>query len=87
MFRDIDFDAAFITKWAARFTRRSHRVAPFEPELHDLRTRYGGELHEKATLQEKRLTEAENTIAAMETSTFWKARLFTARLRRMVRSK
>jgi hypothetical protein len=123
LFRDVDFDASFVTKWAARYTRRAvpahrlvrdyerrfwqlrtaeqdarehsldiqqrldgvekerDRLAPFEPELHDLRIRYG-ELHEKATLLEQRLTAAENTIAAMERSAFWKARMWTMKLRR-----
>jgi hypothetical protein len=123
-YRDVDFDASFITKWAARFTRRSvppqrlvrdyerrfwqlraaesdaraysveiqqrleavekerERLAPFEPEVHDLRI-LRGELEERSNLLRQQLTGAQNTIAAMEGSWFWRARLWTVKIRRM----
>jgi len=123
-YRDVDFDASFITKWAVRFTRRSvpahrlvrdyerrywqaraaeldsrshaldlqqrlqaveeerDRLAPFEPEVHNLRV-LRGDLEEQATLAKQRLQGAENTIAAMESSWFWKARMAFAGLRRI----
>jgi len=122
-YRDVDFDASFVTKWAARFTRRSvpahrlirdyerrfwqaraaeldarsyamelqqklqaveqerDRLAPFEPEVHDLRI-LRGDLEEQTNLARQRLQGAENAIAAMESSWFWKARMLTVRLRR-----
>jgi SAM-dependent methyltransferase len=124
-YRDVDFDASFVTKWAARFIRRSapvHRIirdyerrfwqaraaeldarsyamelqqrlqaveeerdrlAPFEPEVHDLRI-LRGDLEEQANLTRQRLQGAENAIAAMESSWFWKARMLTVRLRRVL---
>ena len=126
LYRDVDYDASFITKWAVRFTRRSvpvhrlvrdyerrfwplraaefdaraysidiqrrleavekerDRLAPFEPEVHNLRI-VRGELDEAANLLRQRLTGAENTIAAMERSWFWKARLLMVMLRRLFR--
>ena len=123
LYRDVDFDASFVTKWAARFTRRSvlphrlvrdyerrfwqlraaefdaraysvdvqqrleavekerDRLAPFEPEVHNLRI-LRGELAERATLVEQQLTGAKSTIAAMERSWFWKARLLMVKVRR-----
>lgn len=124
LYRDVDYDAAFITKWAVRFTRRSvpaHRLvrdyerrywqaraaeldartysvelqqkldaverervrlAPFEPEVHQLRIlRANLEEHENLTRQ--RLQGAENAIAAMEGSWFWKARMAMVRVRRL----
>jgi len=125
-FRDVDYDASFITKWAVRFTRRAvpahrlirdyerrfwqlraaeydarayavdvqqrldavererDRLAPFEPEVHDLRLRRAA-LEEKAVLLTQQLTGARNTIAAMERSLFWRVRLLTVRLREMFR--
>lgn len=122
-FRDTDFDASFVTKWAVRFTRRNvpvqrivreyergfwqaraaeldarsystelqqkmqsleeerDRLAPFEPEVHDLRI-LRGELEEQVNLARQRLQGAENAIAAMESSWFWKARMLTVRVRR-----
>ncbi|HEX6463671.1 MAG TPA: hypothetical protein VFZ98_04435, partial [Vicinamibacterales bacterium] len=121
-YRDVDFDASFVTKWAARFTRRNvpmqrivrdyerrfwqaraaeldarnysrelqqklqsveqerDRLAPFEPEVHDLRI-LRGDLEERANLARQRLQGAENAIAAMESSWFWKARMLMIRLR------
>lgn len=123
-YRDVDFDASFITKWAVRFTRRAvpvsrlvrdyerrfwqaraaehdaraysldlqqrldgvererDRLAPFEPEVHDLRI-LRGELDETSNKLRQELTGARNTIAAMERSLFWRARLLTVRLRRL----
>jgi SAM-dependent methyltransferase len=125
-YRDVDFDASFVTKWAVRFTRRPvpvHRVvrdyerrfwplraaeqdarayaldlqqrvealekerdrlAPFEPEVHDLRI-LRGDLEETANKLRQELTGVRNTIAAMERSWFWRARLLTVRLRRLLR--
>jgi SAM-dependent methyltransferase len=126
-YRDVDFDASFITKWAVRFTRRSvaaprlvrdyerrfwqaraaehdarayslelqqrldavererDRLAPFEPEVHELRI-LRGDLEETANTLRQELTGARNTIAAMERSLFWRARLLMVRLRQMFRS-
>ncbi len=124
LYRDVDFDAGFITKWAVRFTRRAvpphrlvrdyerrfwplraaeydaraysveiqqrleavekerDRLAPFEPEVHNLRL-LRGELEETANLLRQQLTGAQNTIAAMERSWFWRARLWMVKLRKM----
>jgi len=126
LFRDVDYDASFITNWAVRFTRRNvpahrlvrdyerrfwqlraaehdaraysleiqqrleavekerDRLAPFEPEVHSLRI-LRGELDEANHLLRQRLTGAENTIAAMESSLFWKLRLLMVKLRRLFR--
>jgi hypothetical protein len=126
-YRDVDFDASFITKWAVRFTRRSvaaprlvrdyerrfwqaraaehdarayslelqqrlyavererDRLAPFEPEVHELRI-LRGDLEETANKLRQALTGARNTIAAMERSLFWRARLLMVRLCQMFRS-
>ncbi len=126
LYRDVDFDASFITKWAARFTRRSvpphklvrgyerrfwqaraaeldaraysteiqqrleavekerERLAPFEPEVHGLRL-LRGDLEERANLLRQQLTGAERAIAAMERSWFWRARMLTVKLRRLLR--
>jgi SAM-dependent methyltransferase len=123
LYRDVDFDAAFITKWAVRFTRRSvpahrlvrdyerrywqaraaeldarshstelqqrlqavederDRLAPFEPEVHRLRL-LRGDLEEQANLARQRLQGAENAIAAMESSVFWKMRMLFVKLRK-----
>src|SRR5258708_31130089 len=125
-YRDVDFDASFITKWAVRFTRRPlapqrlvrdyerrfwqlrtaehdartysvgvhqrleaaekerDRLAPFEPEVRDLRA-LRGNLEETANELRQELTGAGNTIAAMERSLFWRARLLTVKLRQMFR--
>ena len=122
-YRDVDFDASFVTKWAVRFTRRSvpaHRIirdyerrfwqaraaelesrsyamelqqklqaveqerdrlAPFEPEVHNLRI-LRGDLEEQANLARQRLQGAQNAIAAMESSWFWKLRMAVVNLRR-----
>jgi SAM-dependent methyltransferase len=127
-YRDVDFDASFITKWAVRLTRRSpapqrlvrdyerrfwqlrtaeydartysleiqqrlegvekerDRLAPFEPEVRDLRAR-SGDLEETANKLRQELTGARNTIAAMERSLFWRARLLSVRLRDIFRRK
>jgi trans-aconitate methyltransferase len=124
LYRDVDYDAAFITKWAVRFTRRPvpvHRLvrdyerrywqaraaeldartysvelqqkldsverervrlAPFEPEVHHLRI-LRANLEEQANLTRQRLQGAENAIAAMERSWFWKARMAMVRVRRL----
>jgi hypothetical protein len=126
LFRDVDFDASFITKWAARFTRRPapvHRIvrdyerrywqaraaesdsrayalevqdrlaavererarlAPFEPEVHDLRI-LRGDLEETANRLRQELAGTRATIAAMESSLFWRARLLTVKLRQLFR--
>jgi len=123
LYRDVDYDASYVTRWAVRFTRRTvplHRVvrdyerrfwqaraaeldarayamdlqrklqaveeerdrlAPFEPEVHDLRI-LRGDLEEQVNLARQRLQGAQNDIAAMETSWFWKARMLLVRLRR-----
>lgn len=120
-YRDVDFDASFITKWAVRFTRRSvpahrlvrdyerrfwpmraaehdarayaldlqqrldavekerERLAPFEPEVHELRI-LRGDLEETANKLRQELQGAHNTIAAMERSLFWRARVMVRRL-------
>jgi SAM-dependent methyltransferase len=122
-YRDVDFDASFITKWAVRFTRRSvpahrlvrdyerrywqaraaeldsrghaselqqrlqaveeerDRLAPFEPEVHHLRI-LRGDLEEQANLARQRLQGAQNAIAAMESSWFWKLRMAVVNVRR-----
>jgi len=126
LYRDVDYDASFITKWAVRFTRRSspiHRIvrdyerrfwqaraaefdarayatelqqklealeqerdrlAPFEPEVHQLRI-LRGDLEEQANLARQRQQGAEAAVAAMESSWFWKARMVMVRLRRFFR--
>lgn len=126
LYRDVDFDAGFITKWAVRFTRRAvpphrlvrdyerrfwqlraaeydartysveiqqrleavekerDRLAPFEPEVRDLRI-LRGELEETANLLRQQLTGAHNTIRAMEQSWFWRARLLTVKVRSLFR--
>lgn len=123
LYRDVDYDASFITKWAVRFTRRStpiHRIvrdyerrfwqaraaefdaraystelqqklevleqerdrlAPFEPEVHQLRI-LRGDLEEQANLARQRQQGAEAAAAAMESSWFWKARMVMVRVRR-----
>jgi SAM-dependent methyltransferase len=124
LYRDVDYDASFITKWATRFSRRSvpvHRLvrdyerrywqaraaeldtrtysvelqqkldaverervrlAPFEPEVQHLRI-LRDNLEEQANLTRQRLQGAENAIAAMERSWFWKARMAMVRVRRL----
>ena len=126
LFRDVDFDASFITKWAVRFTRRPvpvhrlvrdyerrywqaraaesdsrayslevqdrlgavererSRLAPFEPEVHDLRL-LRGDLEETANKLRQELAGARAEIAAMESSLFWRARLLTVKLRQFFR--
>ena len=125
LYRDVDFDASFITKWAVRLTRRDvpahrlvrdyerrywqaraaeldarsysmelqdrlraveaerDRLAPFEPEVHDLRV-VRGELDEQVHLARQQLQGARNDVAAMESSAFWKLRTLFVRLRRLV---
>jgi hypothetical protein len=125
-YRDVDFDASFITKWAVRFTRRAvaaprlvrdyerrfwqaraaehdaraysldlqqrldavererDRLAPFEPEVHDLRI-LRGDLEETANKLRQELTGARTTIGAMERSLFWRARLLMVRVREFFR--
>src|SRR4051812_49556051 len=127
-YRDVDFDASFVTKWAVRFTRRPapvHRIvrdyerrfwpmraaehdarayalelqqrldaleqerarlAPFEPEVHELRL-LRGNLEERANKARQALQGAENTIAAMERSLFWRARLLVVKLRQALRGR
>jgi len=124
-YRDVDFDASFVTKWAVRFTRRAvpvhrlvrdyerrfwpmraaehdarayaldlqqrleavererDRLAPFEPEVHDLRIARGN-LDEAANRLRQELQGARNTIAAMESSLFWRARLVIVRVRKLL---
>jgi SAM-dependent methyltransferase len=126
LYRDVDFDASVITKWAARFTRRvvpahrlvrdyerrfwqsraaeydsreyalelqqrldasereRERLAPFEPEVRDLRA-MRGDLEASANRARQELSGARATIAAMERSLFWRARMLTVRLRRLLR--
>ena len=62
--------------------RERDRLAPFEPEVHDLRI-LRGSLEETANKLRQELSGARNTIAAMERSLFWRARLLTVRLRRL----
>jgi SAM-dependent methyltransferase len=127
-YRDVDYDASFITKWAARFTRRAapphrlvrdyerrfwqlraaehdsrayaldlqdrleavererDRLAPFEPEVRDLRL-VRGQLDEANHLLRQQLTGARDTIAAMERSLFWRARMLMVRIRRLLQSR
>jgi cyclopropane fatty-acyl-phospholipid synthase-like methyltransferase len=122
-YRDVDFDASFITRWAVRFTRRAipvhrlvrdyerrfwpmraaehdarayalelqqrldavekerDRLAPFEPELHELRL-LRGDLEERANKARQELQGAQNTVAAMQRSLFWRARMLMIKLLR-----
>lgn len=59
------------------------RLAPFEPEVRDLRI-LRGDLEAAANRLRQELTGARTTIAAMENSLFWRARMAMVRLRRML---
>src|SRR5262249_22755286 len=59
------------------------RLAPFEPEVRDLRI-LRGDLEAAANRLRQELTGARNEIAAMERSLFWRARMAMVRLRRML---
>jgi SAM-dependent methyltransferase len=120
-YRDVDYDASFVTKWAARFTRRQapvhrlvrvyerrfrqlraaeldarayavdvqnrlaavenerDRLAPFEPEVRDLRL-MRGDLEAEANEARQKLAGALTTIRAMESSAFWRARKLLNRI-------
>ena len=114
-YRDVDFDATCVTKWAVRFTKRAlpthrlvrdyerrfwqlraaeqdareysvgvqdrlaavererDRLAPFEPEVRDLR-QMRSDLDADASEARQKLAGALSTIRAMESSAFWRAR-------------
>ncbi len=120
-YRDVDFDASFVTKWAVRFTKRAvpahrlvrdyerrfwqlraaeldarafsmetqdklaaaererDRLAPFEPEVRDLRL-MRGDLTADANEARQKLAGALSTIRAMESSVFWKLRRLLNRI-------
>lgn len=86
-FRDVDFDASFITPWAARFRRRRdpiHRVIrEYERRYwqllaaaHDARAYAVEQQDQIEALQAAQhdLAQARDRIAHMERSRFWKAR-------------
>jgi len=121
LYRDVDFDASFVTKWAVRFTKRAvpphrlvrdyerrfwqlraaeqdarafsmetqdklaaveherDRLAPFEPEVRELRL-MRGDLTADANEARQKLAGALSTIRAMESSVFWKARRMLNRI-------
>jgi SAM-dependent methyltransferase len=60
------------------------RLAPFEPEVHNLRI-LRGDLEEQVNLARQRLQGTENAIEAMESSLFWKARNLFQKIRRAFR--
>ncbi|MCS6880136.1 MAG: class I SAM-dependent methyltransferase [Oscillochloridaceae bacterium] len=78
-FRDLDFDAAFITPWAARFRRRadpSHRIIrDYERHLWELRRenadlrRLALEQREQLAVAHERATEATRQLQRFEQST------------------
>jgi hypothetical protein len=89
-FRDVDFDASFITPWAVRFRRRNdplHRIvadyerrfAPIVREAGELRRQL---LHVEHTTVE--LSIARDRIHHMERSAFWKARERWQRIKKWV---
>jgi SAM-dependent methyltransferase len=122
-YRDVDYDASYVTKWAVRFTRRDvpahrlvrdyerrfwqlraaeldarsyaveiqgkfaalekerDRLAPFEPELHELRL-LRGDLEADANEARQKLAGALDTIRHMEMSAFWRLRRILNRLLR-----
>lgn len=93
-FRDVDFDATFVTPWAVRFRRSGEPVprlvAAYERRLATLeaeraeRRRYAVELFAEVNALRAAahdLAAARDTIAHMERSWFWKARAVWQRLR------
>lgn len=110
-FRDTDFDASFVTAWAARFRRRRdpvhHVVRGYERQYWHLLTAARDSRDYAATLQtqvehlEERaalgdaalaerhetrlaLAQAQDRIAHMEQSFFWKLRMQSLRLRHLL---
>jgi GT2 family glycosyltransferase/glycosyltransferase involved in cell wall biosynthesis len=69
LFRDVDFDASFITPWAARFRRRAeppHRlVRDYERRFWEL-WKENGDLRQLAVEQRDQLNDAEARAAAAE---------------------
>lgn len=87
-FRDVDFDASFITSWALRFRRRTdplHRIiADYERRFAPL-ARESAELRKQLMLVERTTVElpvALDRIHHMERSAFWKAREQWLRIRK-----
>jgi hypothetical protein len=94
LFRDVDFDASFITPWAVRFRRRTeplHRLvgdyerkfAPLARESAEVRKQL---MSVQDELQQARQTAAElaaarDTIHHMERSLFWRARMWWQRVK------
>src|SRR6185436_13205997 len=91
-FRDVDYDASFVTPWAVRFRRRrdplarivrdyERRHASLAAERNDLR-QYVAELRrdlEAARGPSSELALARQTIANMEASFFWRLRRWLGR--------
>ncbi len=75
-YRDFAFDASVVTPWAVRFR---HTAAGQSQTIGEYEDRFWSErLREKLT--EQRLTQAEQRIASMESSWFWRARKPWAKL-------
>ena len=86
-FRDVDFDASFITPWAVRFRKRRdplHRIiADYERRYSEV-ARERGDLRDAAIRLERanaelerlglELSQARDRILHMERSAFWKLR-------------
>jgi len=72
-YRDLDYDASFITPWAARFRKRDE---PFPHVVAHYERRYSQLAIE--------LAHARQTIANMQRSWFWRLRLAYVRIRRLV---
>jgi len=97
-YRDVDFDASFVTKWAARFTRRSvppsRLVRDYERRFwqaraaeHDARA-YSMELQQRLDAAEKardHFEEIANKLrqeVATRSRLFWRIRWLVAKIRR-----
>lgn len=87
LFRDVDFDASFITPWAWRAKRdtptlhglvhRYERWATVRDHAATEARAYALEMQQQLALDDtrrERLADAEQTIRAMESSMFWKMR-------------
>jgi cyclopropane fatty-acyl-phospholipid synthase-like methyltransferase len=92
LFRDVDFEAGFVTPWAVRF----RRDAPTQPALVRRYERWAFradhaasearahavEMQTRLAAAAEQLADARRTIQAMERSLFWRARAPWARLNR-----
>lgn len=96
-YRDVDFDASFVTPWAGRFRRSaeplSRIVRSYERELTARRaaleetqaqlTRKTVEADARIASLEHDLADARSTIQNMERSVFWRLRGVWARISRL----